>query len=326
MVILILTRVFFFVFVDNPPELSGISSLAFDNLFQNSNGPVYNLLQFGLSFLLENKYLNAILTAFLILWNASLLNMLLIRNSAYEENTYIPAALYVILMSSGADNYYLSSQLLGGSFLLWALIFLQIHLRYKNSDEKVLSIGCSLAIASLIFIPYAWYLLMALILFLFYSGTVARRYLLTVWGFIMIIIISWLPFLFNQSAALFWKDYFNGLIFFQFETSFLINLGISLSIPILIALKVSSSNLAGMGMTNIQITLKRVFTWLGLFGILSALFQSNLNSATSGVLVISLSYFLTEHLLNSKKKWIAELTFAGLTLIMLAMLYLNPIY
>jgi len=325
-VILIITRVFFFIFINTTPELNGISSLDFDNLFQNSTGPIYNLLQFVLGFVLENKYLNAFITAVILLWNASLLNMLLIRNSAFEENTYIPAALYVILMSSGADNYYLSSQLLGGSFLLWSLIFLQIHLRYKNSDEKVLSIGCSLAIASLIFIPYGWYLLMALILFLFYSGTVARRYLLATWGFAMVIIISWLPFLFSSYGSLFWNDYLSGLIFFQFENEFLINLGITLSVPILLGLKVSSTNLAGMGMTNIQITMKRVFTWLGLFGILTALFQSNLNTAASGVLIISLSYFLTDHLLNTRKKWIAELTFAGLTLIMLAMLYLNPVY
>ena len=326
LLLLVITRCFFFIFLKDGAAPSNIEPLSIEHLFHENQGPLYILFQSGLIFLVENIYLNVILTSIIVLWNASLLNMLLIRNAAFEENTYIPASLYIIFMSSSAGNYFLSAPLLGSTFILLALIYLQEHLRNRNSDEKVLGIGCTFALASLFFLPYSWYLFLALILFLFYSRTVGRRYLLVIWGFALILLLAWMPLFFLKAGSSFWLDYFGGLSLFEMNESFLINLAISLGLPLLIALKTSASNLAGMGMTNVQITVKRVFTWLGLFGLFSVIFLSGESSATANVLIVALSYFATEHLINVRRKWFAELTYFSLLALSLLALYFNPVY
>ena len=104
------------------------------------------------------------------------------------------------------------------------------------------------------------------------------------------------------------------------------DIAIVLSLPLLISLKSSASNLAGMGMTNLQIVVKRVFTWIGLFGILMLFLQVELNVSNSNMLIVAMSYFITEHLLGLRKKWIAELTFSGLLILVWAVLYFSPFY
>ncbi|NVK86200.1 MAG: hypothetical protein HWE21_17875 [Cytophagia bacterium] len=326
MLIILITRLLVFLIIQPEVGFSEVQILGLESLFNESAGPVYQLLSSGLSFILSNSYLNALFASIFILWNATLLNAILIRNSAFEENTYIPAALYIVLLGFDLDNYFVSSELIGTTGLLISIAFLQQHLRFRNSDEKVLSLGCTLAIASLIHAPFAWYLILILLLFLFYSGTVGRRYLLLLWGFLMILIIAWLPFVFSEQGGEFWKGYAEGFLRFRFEKDWLTNLVIGLSIPILISLKSSVGNLAGMGMTNIQITVKRVFTWIGFFGILTLAFQSNQSASSANVLILALSYFTTEHLLGVRRKWLAELTFSGLLILMLAVLYLSPLY
>lgn len=326
LLLLVITRCFFFIFLKDSPVPSNIDPLSIAHLFNKNQGPFYVLFQSGLSFLVENIYLNVGLSSILIFWNASMLNMLLIRNAAFEENTYIPASLYIIFMSSSAGNYFLSAPLLGSPFILLSILYLQEHLRNRNSDDKVLGIGCTFALASLFFLPYSWFLILALILFLFYSRTVGRRYLLVIWGFALTLLLVWIPLLFLEAENNFWLEYFSGLSHFEMNETFLINLAISLGLPLFLALKTSASNLAGMGMTNVQITVKRVFTWLGLFGLFTVIFLSGESTDTANVLIIALSYFATEHLINVRKKWLAELTYFCLLGLSLAALYFNPIY
>lgn len=325
-VLLFLTRLFFFLAIGTEATFDQIKLNGIETFFNEGAGPLFQLLSAGLSFILSNAYLNASFAALIILWNATLLNALLIRNSAFEDNSFIPSALYVILISFNSDNFFLTSQLLGTSFLLIAFLFLHQHLRFRNSDEKILSIGSTLALASLFHIPYIWLLVLILILFLFYSGTVGRRYLLLFWGLAMVLLLAWLPFLYLEKGSDFWGLFYKGLSTFQFNSTWLINIGIALALPVLISLKTSASNLAGMGMTNLQITVKRVFTWIGLFGILHVLFLSGNSASSTNLLIVSLSYFLTEHLLNTKKKWMAELTFSLVILLIFVMLYVGPLY
>lgn len=325
-ILLIITRLFFFLATNHEFQSELILLNSPEDFFNRGSGPLFQSFGAGISFILSNVYLNVILASVIILWNATLLNSLLIRNSAFEENTFIPSALYITLLSFSSDNYFLSSQLLGTSFILIAFLFLHQHLRFRNSDEKVLSIGCAIALASLFHIPFIWVFILTILLFLFYSGTVGRRYFLLLWGSIMILILAWLPFLYENEGSTFWTEFFTKASDFQFNGEWIINIAISLALPLLISLKSSISNLAGMGMTNLQITVKRVFTWIGFFGILNVLFLSGESASSTNLLVLSLSYFLTEHLLNTKKKWLAELTFSTIVLLMLAILFFSPIY
>ena len=147
-----------------------------------------------------------------------------------------------------------------------------------------------------------------------------------VWGFAMILVFGWLALTFSREAESFWKNYLDGAVVFKFDEEWLKNIALTISIPLLLSLKSSVSNLAGMGMTNLQIVVKRVFTWIGLFGILLIFLQVELNVSSSNILIVAMSYFITEHLLGVKKKWLAELTFSGLLILVWVVLYFSPFY
>jgi len=91
----------------------------------------------------------------LVFVQASIFNTLLINNQAYADNTYIPAAIYVILASLYFDFFSFSPVLLGITFLLLALnnIFSQIEFRAKR-DERILNTGFYLGIAALFHFPF----------------------------------------------------------------------------------------------------------------------------------------------------------------------------
>lgn len=324
--LILVTRIYLFVVigVESSSELIGINQL--EDLFNNFEGPLYALFESAFSFLGNNAYLNVTLASLIILLNAALLNSILIRNSAFEENTFVPAASYIILLSFQKANFFISSELLGTSFILIALSYLFKHLRFRYSEENVISTGSTLAISSLFFLPFGWSLILGLILFLFYSGTTGRRYLLLVWGFVLILLICWVTMLFFDESKWFWTSYYEGLMSFEYDNLFIGNIAICLGLPFLISLKSSTFNLAGMGMTNIQITVKRVFTWIGFFGVVTLTLQSGNSQAPTIIIAISMSYFITEHLLEIRRKWLAELTLSGLLILALVMLYLFPFY
>tara|TARA_Y100001933_G_scaffold223983_1_gene235941 strand:- start:226 stop:1254 length:1029 start_codon:yes stop_codon:yes gene_type:complete len=296
------------------------------DLFVGAAGPLYGLLQWGLAFVFNSPLLNTFLASAFVLVNATTLNALLIRNSAFEENTYVPAALFTILFSFHPSVLWLSAELIASTFFLLALVYLQRHLRYRNSDETVLTAGIFLGLSSLFYIPFAWYVVLALLLFLFYSGTLGRRYLLLFWGFSLTLIGTWMVFLFQEEGADFWLLYAPVLVDFDFNQPLVLNALMGLCLPVAFSFVASTSNLAGMGMTNLQITLKRVFTWIGIFGILTFCFLSGGQIAGVVTLTLALAYFCTEFLLHIQRKWLAELFFLSLIALSVIMLFLQPFY
>ncbi|MEQ9006293.1 MAG: hypothetical protein RLP12_00305, partial [Ekhidna sp.] len=60
-------------------------------------------------------------SSLVIIFQAGIFNQLLLKNKAYDENSYLPAFLYMILMVSVPDFMALSPQLLSLTFVLLAL-------------------------------------------------------------------------------------------------------------------------------------------------------------------------------------------------------------
>ena len=253
--LILLTRIYLFVAVgaDISPEFKEI--LNWENLFNGYEGPIFILFQSVFSFFGSNAYLNVILASIIILLNGALLNSILIRNSAFDENTFIPAALYIVLNSFQKVNFFISPELLGSTVMLVSLTFLLKHLRFRNSDENVINIGSTLAISSLFFLPFAWSLILVLILFLFYSGTAGRRYLLLVWGFMLILIICWVIALYFDRSEWFWLNYYKGLMSFEYHKGFTIDMAICLGFPLLI-MDEACTSMDQMGINSVQETLR----------------------------------------------------------------------
>ena len=324
-VLLLLTRLVYFIFLSDQ-ILEVQSSLNLSNSFSENTGPLFSSIEFLLSYVLSNEIVNVTLASVLLLYNSTHINKILIRNSAFEENTYIPAALYIILSSFSETNYFLGASLLGSSFIIIGLGYLLQHLRYRSSDSIVLSLGFCIGLATLTDTSYFWFLILVVLIFVFYSKTVTRRYLLLLWGFIFSLLVAWLVFFYQDAGQLFWQKLGESIFTFNTNGDWLIRIGIILGLPILLSLAMIFNNLGGIGKTNLQITIKNVFSWLFFVGSMSIVLQGNESFSAGLILIIPMSYFLTDWLLTIERKWLAEILLVTLIVSFIALQFFGPLY
>lgn len=250
-----------------------------------------------------------------------LFNRLLLRNKAYNENTYIPGLIYAVLISYFFDFYTLNPVLMGLTFVLLALdhIFSHVEVRAKR-DEKILNIGVYLGIASLFYMPFAAFLLATLLIFLFFTGTILRRYVLVLFGFS-------LPFLLIGCYFLI-VGRFNDLLYnFLFSALFdkawyfsLMSALVLFAIPLLFLI-IAWVSLGQKGrMTNYQSRLSQsMFIWF-LFSVLFVIISDVHSPYLYQIFVPVAAYYLGHYFLLFRRRFLAEITFS---LLFLSMILLN---
>lgn len=320
--ILLITRVVFFLFFNEGLWALDVNE---SNLLETNtlhSGPLANLLFVGLASL-NSQFVDAFLAGILILLNGIQLNSIFIRNASLQESTYVPAAIYVILLSASESFYHLSPELVGSSFLLIALNYLFYHIKYRGTEENILSTGFTIGLAGLCYYPFVWVFLMVLTIYLLYSGTITRRYFLFAWGFFLPLLITWLIFFILDRGGDFLDTLFIEPFNYQVLGSLLNESVIVYGFTLLLSLIAAIQHFSGQGMTNHQILVQKAMSWVGFFGLLViAVFGTE--QLTSLVLIIpAMAYFVTKLLSDLSKKYLAELLFIGLFGIAIATMVLG---
>lgn len=319
MFILLITRLGFFLFSDVGKSVLENIGYFVQNPFENSSvspffvhaGPLSDLVFSGID-AIGWPILSIILAAVLILFNAVFLNSLFIRNSSFEESSFLPAAIFVILMSASQNFYFLSPALIGSSFVLISLNYLFYHVKFRGNEENILSTGFTIGIACLLYYPYFWLYLLILIVYLFYSSTIQRRYYLMTWGFVLPPLITWLVFYVGNTKSDFISSFFESTVNAQVMGEGLNKGLIVLSLSLALAMIAAIQSFSGQGMTNHQILVQKGMSWAGFFGLL--LFAIFGNESLVGLILVipTLSYFSTKMLTGLSKKALAEFLFLAL--------------
>jgi len=258
----------------------------------------------------------------IVFFQCFLFNKLLLKNKAYNENTYIPGLIYAVLISYFFDFFTLSPFVIGLTFLLLALnhIFSHIEVRAKR-DEKILNIGVYLGIASLFYFPFIVFLPATLLIFLFFTGTIPRRYLLVLFGFSLPFLLIGCYFLILGRlndllynfifSPLFYKTWYFSL------TSAIILFGVPL-----IYLLTSWVALGQKGrMTNYQSRLSQcMFIWF-FFSVVFVVIGDSHTPNLYQIFVPVLGYYLGHYFLLFRRKFLAEISFSALFLSMVLLNY-----
>ena len=114
---------------------------------------------------------------------AILLNQMFIRNKVYEQNTYVPAFVYIVLSNLHVSFSLFSPMQIGLIFVLLALGNLLGHIEFRaKRDEQIMNIGLYLGVASLFYFPLVVFVPIMLVLFIMFTSTQNRRYLLFLVG------------------------------------------------------------------------------------------------------------------------------------------------
>lgn len=152
--------------------------------------PLAAWIYLGVEFIFGKSILALqLLSILLVTYQFSLFNNIMLRNKAYNENSYIPALIYALMMFTFYDFFTLSPALISLTFIL--LVFDNIYLRIENKlqDVTILKTGIFMGLAVLFYLPSVFFLIATLLSFALLTSLVLRRYLLFLYGFSFPIVI-----------------------------------------------------------------------------------------------------------------------------------------
>lgn len=252
-----------------------------------------------------------LIAMFLVTIQAGLFNKILLDNKALNENSYIPALVYVLCMSLFFDFFTLTPMLMSITFLLPALdhLFQHIEIRAKR-DEQIFSIGLYIGIAALFYLPVILLAPAILLILVLFTGTVFRRYMLLSFGVILPLLLLISYYLLINGVRDFYYNFFNPWMEIEGETlikfsSLIWIIGIPAIYTVMGLIKISQ----GMRFTNYQVRLTQVmFIWL-IFSIALMFFGAEVTPAKFMILVPPAAFYISHYFITFKKGWKSEVSF-----------------
>jgi len=174
----------------------------------------------------RSHIVSQILSFLLVFVQCIIFNSLLIRNNVYTKNTYVPSVVYGFLMSLSYDYYILSPILMSQTFILLGLNSIFSHVEYRaKKDEVILNIGLYFGVATLFYLPSLIYYFITLLIFLFFTTTIPRRYVLLSFGFVLPIILVSIYYYYQDGLSNFLHFYLFNFLYFE-QTSLLTSLAL----------------------------------------------------------------------------------------------------
>ncbi|MEK6479541.1 hypothetical protein WJR50_18495 [Catalinimonas sp. 4WD22] len=132
----------------------------------------------------------ALLAILLTTYQSLVFNNFLLNKKAFNENTYVPAFVYVILSSFSFDFYILSPVLISLTWILLALRNVFYRIESRSQDNRILGTGIYLGLATLCYLPSIFFLLSTIMAYMLFANVSIRRYLLLLYGAALPILIA----------------------------------------------------------------------------------------------------------------------------------------
>ncbi|PIB36318.1 hypothetical protein BFP72_13400 [Reichenbachiella sp. 5M10] len=152
-----------------------------------------------------------LMSMLLVAFQAMIFNNIMLKNKAYNTNSYVPALIYVITMNFCFDFMTLSPVLMAMTFILLALNNLFKRMDNHTQDELFIFTGIYLGVATMFYLPSIFYVLVTLIALLLYTGSIFRRMLLLFYGFLMVLVLTALFFYWNDGFSVFYHHVYKSL-------------------------------------------------------------------------------------------------------------------
>ena len=289
-----------------------------------SAGPLYVFFYGLLTFLFNSSVLvSVVVSTILVFIQALIFNSTLQRNAAFEENTYLPGILYALIMSSHQEFLNLSPALMANTFLLLATDKILVHLKFRGSEENILTTGFLLGLAALCYAPYFILLIFAIVIYVIYSGTLVRRYFLMAYGFVFSFLIFWIYYLYFGQGGVFLGDYFSDLFQINEVEGGVVNkMLLIFGLPLFLSVLSGAQSFQGAGLTNHQILIQRMMLWMLIFVLVILRLDNQMTLLTAQTMAIPLTFFSTQFLLSRGKRWVGEVVFLLLAISAITFLFM----
>ncbi|RUA35855.1 MAG: hypothetical protein DSY77_01995 [Bacteroidetes bacterium] len=249
-----------------------------------------------------------ILSVLLATYQFSLFNNIMLRNKAYNENSYIPALLYALMMFTFYDFFTLSPTLISLTFILLVLDNIYLRIENKLDDATILKTGLFMGIAVLFYLPSILFFVATILSFAMLTSLVLRRYLLFLYGFLFPFGIVFVYF--------FWQESLGNLINQWIEFNFLSHvvpisdfksIMVITALPVLVFLVSLYKTFAVGRFTNYQVRVQQVMFIMFLAALGSWWFTDERAPYELLLFIPSIAFFITHFILQYKKKIRAEI-------------------
>lgn len=249
-----------------------------------------------------------LLAFFLVFLQAISWNQWLLRTRMYHERNQLTAFVYLVLASLYWDSFTLTPEILANTFLILALGNLLLHLNEQYHYQKGFDIGVYLGLAMLCYVPSIFWIVGVLFVFLAFSSTQIREYVLLCLGALLPVTLVGIIFYFRDGLE-------------QFIAFFIVsNLGISktyhlsllqfalfLFMPALLSVWGVLLLLQGGSFTNYQTRSQQAFVFMLIFGLVGIFFQEEISIYSLAPLWAVMSFFITHLLWLLASKWFKEI-------------------
>lgn len=250
----------------------------------------------------RSRWVHIVCSTFLVTIQGAVLNNILLKNKAYNENNYLPAFIYVILASSVLDFFALSPQLMALTFILMALNFIFRRIDNVITDELFLYSGICLGLASFFYLPSLVFFLIFLLSFILFSSAIVRRLLLFIYSAVAVFVIVWAYFFWYGAGWDFAEDFLMASFSRpkHYYLTYVELLG--LSAWLIGVAVISLSTIFTVRVTNFQQKMQQVMILFLLSGLAVILLGTDLLTADLLFFIPSVTFFLVYYFLNLRRR------------------------
>ncbi len=245
-----------------------------------------------------------ILGTVLTYFQAIIINNFSIRAKLFENNTYLPALIYILVTSTHPAFFTLSPSLMGLTMILLGLGKLLSHVEFRaKKDLHIIMIGLFFGSAPLFYLPLILIIPISLVLLVLFSNTVLKRYILLLFTSLTPLSISFFYYWIISDHPVYFIDNFLSINYSDTYYSSigwaqgLRNIGVGLFFIVVGLLSFGKQR----RLNNYQIRVVQLFFILGILLMLTMLLEKPITSY-SLVIFIPIATFFTVHLISLFKK------------------------
>ncbi len=250
------------------------------------------------------------LSLFLVFIQAIIFNRLLLINKAFNENTYVPAFLYTVCMSTNFEFLTLSPQLLSVTFVLLAINNIFKRIDNFTKDELFLNAGLYLGLSTLFHFPSFLFVVSTLVSLILFSSAIPRRLFLMTFGYFQLLLIAALYYYWHDTGREFYYQFFQA--YFTLDRNPFLSVS-SLALILLVPgtfLMISFFKLYSRNYyVNFQVKFQSVMVITLVMALITLLFEPNLSSISLIYIIPIIAFFLSHLFLLIETRLKAEIIF-----------------
>lgn len=285
------------------------------------SAPLYKLIISGID---NFPFLITLISFILIFCEALLINYIIQKNEIINSNSFLPALVYMVLMSLQPEMFSLHPIVIANLFLLLAIHTLMQSYKKETSYAQAFDTGLFISLATMFYIPSIVFILLLWIGLIILRPFVWREWVISFIG----LILPWIFLVFYY----FWSDKLDALeydaLYYTIVTpqksfnaiKFSYQEYVQMGILLLSFIFSSGRFLSDLSKGTVR-TRSNLFLMMNFFllAFVSVFLAPAYSIAYLSLLSVPFAVFFSSYLLFAKRQWVAELLF----LLLIISVFLN---